>query len=174
MNDSSATGSSNQIETMAETLSPGAVGETVFFDRNLSGDFDVNPYVDRLLDTTTEMPPDGCLVEDTSCVIDTTSDVIPDAITMHGYALHYTAFWSAFQARNPRPPALMFHTARIASALEALGAQAEGLEGVSHVLLDDAESGQTSKTRWSPRPARWCSTATPSSTTLRSPSCWPS
>jgi ABC-type branched-subunit amino acid transport system substrate-binding protein len=143
--DSSGTSASKSVVGFATALSPSISIEQVFFPGEADPDiYDFGADLERLTDDKTETPsPAGCRQGTADCTIDVVQDAAPDAVSMHGFALHYAGMWRHYTALGqPRPPVVFFHTARISSVLSALGSAAEGIEGVSHVLVDDSESGR--------------------------------
>jgi hypothetical protein len=73
------------------------------------------------------------------------TDAVPDFIVAATFARYYVPLirtWriSGYDQRVSRMA--HFHTLRIESAVNALGAFGEGQEGISHILLDDGASGQ--------------------------------
>lgn len=83
----------------------------------------------------------------TNSVNETTNtiDAVPDFIVAATFAQYYIPLIKTWQLSgyNQRVTRMaLFHTFRIQSAVDALGALGNGQEGLSHVLLDDGLSGE--------------------------------
>lgn len=71
------------------------------------------------------------------------TDGVPDAIVVANFAQQQAAFVKAYRQGGYPIKLLHYHTFRISSALQSLGSLGDGVEGVSHVLLDNGASGET-------------------------------
>lgn len=91
--------------------------------------------ISKLLEQTTSLPDGG-----------TTPDMaVPDYVTVANFAQYQSATIRAYKTGNNAPKMLHLQSLRINSVLSGLGNLAEGSEGVSHVLIDNAASGDVFK-----------------------------
>ncbi len=65
----------------------------------------------------------------------------PDALVVVAFAQFNASIVRAYQAGLYTTPLMFTHTMRLQSVLDSLGSAAEGLEGVSHVLIDNGAPG---------------------------------
>ncbi len=108
--------------------SPSAAADTY----NWAGD------IAKLLEQTSSLPDGG-----------TTPDMaVPDYVTVANFAQYQSATIRAYKTGNNTPKMLHLQSLRINSVLSGLGNLAEGSEGVSHVLIDNAESGDLFRTEF--------------------------
>ncbi|MFN7131977.1 MAG: ABC transporter substrate-binding protein [Myxococcales bacterium] len=78
----------------------------------------------------------------TGKVTSETTDGPPDAIVVSTFAQFAASFVKAYKAQNKTIPVWHFQAFRVNSTLDVLGKDAEGEQGVSHVVLDNGASGE--------------------------------
>lgn len=124
-------GASNDVKAFAQQLHPTPAAEV----EQIFHPFGANP------DTYAWSADIGKLVDNLNASAANAMDGYPDAVVIANYAQQSVAFVLAYKQGNYTPRLFFVHTFRIQSTIQRLGSVAEGLEGVSHVLLDDAASG---------------------------------
>lgn len=68
-------------------------------------------------------------------------DGFPDVVVIANFAQQQASFVKAYRQNGTEIPLLHYHTFRISSALQSLGSLGDGVRGVSHVQLDNGDSG---------------------------------
>lgn len=123
-NESFGNATANDITSFANSLGTG----TVVVERlSHPGDADPDAY-----DWAADME---LITDDQTASV---TDGEPDAISFASFAQYYVPFvqqYNSLPIAN-RPRLINVHTFRIQSVITALGSQADGIEGVSHVLID--------------------------------------
>jgi ABC-type branched-subunit amino acid transport system substrate-binding protein len=69
-------------------------------------------------------------------------DGFPDALVVANFIEQQAAFVKAYKQDGYNVPLMNYHTFRISSGLQSLGSLAEGIQGISHVLLDGGPAGE--------------------------------
>ncbi len=123
-------GAVKDLRTYATAMSPGAtpIVEEIYHPRDADpNSFNWADAAKQLADTQTAGVSDGA----------------PDVVVVANFAQQQAAFVKAYRQGGYSPRLLHYHTFRISSALQSLGSLGDGVEGVSHVLLDNGRSGET-------------------------------
>ncbi|MGQ0503870.1 MAG: ABC transporter substrate-binding protein [Myxococcaceae bacterium] len=122
-------GAVKDLRTYATNLHPSSVPiiEELYHPRDADpNSFNWSELAQRLTDNQTNGIGDGA----------------PDVVVVANFAQQQAAFVKAYRQGGYVPRLLHYHTFRISSALQSLGSLGDGVEGVSHVLLDDGASGE--------------------------------
>jgi branched-chain amino acid transport system substrate-binding protein len=121
-------GSVRDLKAFAIKLhpTPPPIFEELYHPRDaVPNSYDWAGAVAKLVDNQTEGQVDGA----------------PDAVLVANFAEQQAAFVRAYRQSKSGTRLLHYHTLRISSAMQSLGALADGAEGVSHVLVDAGASG---------------------------------
>lgn len=124
-------GASNDVKAFAQQLHPLPPAEVEQIFHPFAADPDTYAWSADI----------AKLVDDLNASNANALDGFPDAVVIANYAQQSVAFVLAYKQGNYTPRLFFVHTFRIQSTIQRLGSVAEGLEGVSHVLLDDGASG---------------------------------
>ncbi len=120
-------GAVKDLRTFATALHPSSapIIEEIYHPRDADpNSYDWSADVRKLVDNQTAGVTDG----------------FPDAVVVADFAQQQSAVVKAYRQGGSPIRMLHYHTFRISSALQSLGSLGDGVEGVSHVLLDNGSS----------------------------------